>query len=234
VKFTPTEGGEITGMLSVSDNAVGSPQEVTLTGTGQDFTIGPYNLAHTMPAGFTAAYDLQVAPAGGFNQTVALACSGAPQQSSCSVTPASTTLDGRTHAVITLRVTTAAPAVQAPGNKMPPAGKGWPQGLPLGWLLALSGLLLLLTTAVAARNRALRSRPAESDACRNAMLRTGLAAPLATLLLLTLLWGACGGGGSSFVAPQPTGGTPSGTYVITVTATSGQLTHGLTVKLTVH
>jgi hypothetical protein len=92
VKFTPTTGGEITGMLSVTDNAVGSPHQVVLSGMGQDFTIGPYNLAHTMPVGFTAVYYLQVAPEGGFNQTVSLACSGAPQQSSCSVTPASTTL----------------------------------------------------------------------------------------------------------------------------------------------
>jgi len=56
---------------------------------------------------------------------------------------------------------------------------------------------------------------------------------MGVLALLTLMWIACGGGGS-FVASPPTGGTPSGTYTITVTATSGQLAHGLTVKLTVH
>jgi hypothetical protein len=199
---------------------------------GQDFYIGPYNLAHTMPVGFTAAYYLQVAPEGGFNQTVSLACSGAPQQSSCSVTPASTTLDGRNQATITLRIATTAPAVQAPSNRMPRAGKGWPQGLPPSWLLALSALLLLLLTAVAGRHDALRSRPAESEACRNALLRMRFAISISALLL-TLLWGACGGGGG-FISTSPAGGTPSGTYVITVTATSGQLTHGLTVKLTVH
>jgi hypothetical protein len=84
VTFTPTKAGEISGMLSITDNAWGSPQQVALAGIGQDFGIGTYNLVATIPAGATAAYDLAVWPEGGFNEAVSLACSGAPQQSSTS------------------------------------------------------------------------------------------------------------------------------------------------------
>lgn len=52
------------------------------------------------------------------------------------------------------------------------------------------------------------------------------------LLLLTVLWAACGSGGT-FVSSPPAGGTPSGSYVITVTATAGKLSHAATVQLTV-
>ncbi|HEV2426019.1 MAG TPA: FG-GAP-like repeat-containing protein, partial [Terriglobia bacterium] len=85
VTFTPSVAGKFNGMLSVADNAPGSPHQVTLSGTGQDFAIGPYNLSQTIPAGMTTAYDLKVKPLGEFNQTVSLACSGAPAQSTCSV-----------------------------------------------------------------------------------------------------------------------------------------------------
>ncbi|HEY6289974.1 MAG TPA: hypothetical protein VI455_00205, partial [Terriglobia bacterium] len=55
---------------------------------------------------------------------------------------------------------------------------------------------------------------------------------VAVVLLLVLVWVACGG--SSAPPPHtPTGGTPAGNYVITVAATSGSLTHSLTVQLVV-
>jgi len=216
VTFTPSAAGEITGMLSITDNASGSPQQVTLSGVGQDFGIGPYNLTTTIPAGWTAAYDLAVWPAGGFNQTVSLACSGVPQQSSCTVTPTSTTLDGRNHAVITLRVLTSAPA-----SVPTPAGR--PLSQPPGWLLAATGSILgfLIMLALEARRR------------RTPRLRLRLRTPAGALLLLVLLWVGCGGGSSFVVPPTPTGGTPSGTYVVTVTATSGHLSRAVTMQLTV-
>jgi len=65
-------------------------------GPAQDFTVGPYNLTQSIPAGATASCALKVGPEGGFSPTVALACSGAPAQSTCSVTPASTPLEAGT------------------------------------------------------------------------------------------------------------------------------------------
>ena len=40
VTFTPTAGGAANGVLSVSDNATGSPQTIPLTGTGQSLWSG--------------------------------------------------------------------------------------------------------------------------------------------------------------------------------------------------
>jgi hypothetical protein len=39
ITFTPTAGGAASGSLSFTDNAGGSPQTISLTGTGQDFTL---------------------------------------------------------------------------------------------------------------------------------------------------------------------------------------------------
>jgi hypothetical protein len=56
--------------------------------------------------------------------------------------------------------------------------------------------------------------------------------PLATLFLVLILQAAgCGGGGSSQPAPK---GTTAGTYAVTVTGTSGNITHATTASLTVN
>jgi hypothetical protein len=41
VKFKPTTSGTLTGAVSISDNASGSPQKITLTGTGTDIQLTP-------------------------------------------------------------------------------------------------------------------------------------------------------------------------------------------------
>lgn len=213
VTFSPSAAGTVSGTLSIADTALGSPHNVALSGVGQDFTIGSYDLTRTVSAGLTAEYNLLVRPLGGFNQAVALTCSGAPQQASCSVTPTSTTLDGRNAAAAVLRVTTTAPASVLPTGDRPLSA-------PSGWVLALLGSILLLTLlASAVRNRL------TFDFARRLRLLT----PLAAAALIVLLWIACGGGGP----PPVTGGTPSGEYRITVTATSAHLSHAVTVQMTV-
>ncbi|HEV2425649.1 MAG TPA: hypothetical protein VGZ29_12545, partial [Terriglobia bacterium] len=126
-------------------------------------------------------------------------------------------LDGRNYAVIELKVTTER------ASSAPPA-RNRPLGLPGSRiaLLAEMGALLLALTVMLNRVRA-RSF---------AGLRPRIMASLGTLLLLTIAWIACGGG-PAFVFTPPSGGTPAGSYVVTVTATSGHLSHAITVKLAV-
>jgi Putative Ig domain/Abnormal spindle-like microcephaly-assoc'd, ASPM-SPD-2-Hydin len=55
VTFTPTAAGNVTGTISVTDNASGSPQTVTLSGTGTttSYTLTGYCFYAVDPAGIT-------------------------------------------------------------------------------------------------------------------------------------------------------------------------------------
>jgi hypothetical protein len=55
VKFTPTTSGSLTGSVSITDNASGSPQKITLTGTGTDIQFTPTSLNFgNQPVGTTS------------------------------------------------------------------------------------------------------------------------------------------------------------------------------------
>jgi hypothetical protein len=90
VTFKPTAAGTRTGAVTITDNAVGSPQTVALTGSGEDFTFtaapGSSTTATVSPGG-TANYTLSVAAVGGFDQNVTFTCAGAPSEAACTVSP---------------------------------------------------------------------------------------------------------------------------------------------------
>jgi uncharacterized repeat protein (TIGR03803 family) len=212
VSFTPTTGGPLTGIISINDNASGNSQGVNLSGTGEDFIMGlaagaPQSA--TISAGGNASYSLSVTPTGGFSQTLTFGCTGAPLLATCSVSPSPVTLDG-THAVsLTVSVTTTAGTLIA--------GRVWktPSGLPGTGLVCLYALVSLLALWLAARN--------------GKTFRLRLAC-LSMLLVAGLMCCSCGGGSSS---PQGFPGTPSGSYTLTVTATSGNLSNSTELTLIV-
>jgi hypothetical protein len=108
VFFDPMQAGTIDGRLTVTDNASGSPQTVSLTGMGQGFSMASSGSSTaTVSAGQTANYSISISPAGGFKQTVALSCTGAPTGARCSV-PASVTLNGSSPTMVNVTVTTSA------------------------------------------------------------------------------------------------------------------------------
>jgi uncharacterized repeat protein (TIGR03803 family) len=207
VFFDPTTAGTRSGTLTITDNAPGSPQAVLLTGMGQDFSIaaGSQTTATVTP-GQSARYMVSVAPGGGFNQMVALSCSGAPAQSTCSLSPSSITLEGTAVATAVMTVTTAgsSAALTQP--------IGWPPTEQrFGVWLTLSGTLgLTIFLNVAGWRRERRG------------LLTGLLFLFLVAIGSTML--ACGGGNGS--SGGGGGGTPAGTYSLTVT---GTFTSGSTV-----
>lgn len=215
VTFTATAAGTRTGTLSFKDDASDSPQTVSLTGQGQDFALTARTTSQTVAPGGTATYDLQLMPEGGFSQEVTTACSGAPKGTTCTVMPASVTLDGTSNASISVKVATTAVSMVGPGsgNFVPP-----PSGsLPLVAWQALFGLLGLLAVAnFSPKGRGVRTL-----------------ASFATLALLVSLWAACGSGSSTMTTARNSNATPAGTYTLTVTSTSASLSQSAQLTLTV-
>ena len=200
VTFTPTASGTRSAAVSVSDNAPGSPQVAALSGTGQDFSLTPSGSGTaTVAPGQTATYTVTVTPGGGFNQTVDLSCSGAPAQSTCTVS-SSVTLDGVNPSMATVSVVTngSAMGLTLPVNAPPISGifSRW---------FEVSGILGLCILA------SLRGR----GLARSPQLVCGLT--LACLLSMGITMSACGGGGNK---SGGSGGTQAGTYTLTVTGTS--------------
>jgi hypothetical protein len=206
VTFSPQAAGVRAAIIQITDNALNSPQSVSLSGTGivaPGFTIGVGSggsNSSTISAGQSATFNLALTPAGSFSGTVTLTCNVTPAATPapvCSV-PGSVNVSGSSATSVTVTVSTTAPgsAGSGPAILLPP----W-VGL-MGWTLALGAFGLLFVGG--------RRRPQ-------------LAA--AVIILVFIATAGCGGGGSSSSPPPASGGTPAQTYTATVTATSGSLSH---------
>jgi len=136
VTFTPSATGSFSGSLSVADNASGSPQVSSLTGTGTvppDFTITATPGAQTVSRGGVATYSVSVSSTNGsFTNAVALTATGLPggtiSFSPASVTPGSSSAQS----AMTVQTTT---QLAAGKNRLPQ----WPFAAP-----AFAALLPLL------------------------------------------------------------------------------------------
>lgn len=212
VVFSPTAPGARTGALAVTDDADGNPHTVALQGTGVDFTLTVDPGSQAVMPGKQTQYTLTLTPQGGFQQTVALACSGAPATVTCTLPAATEPLDGVHPITETVTVATTAASWQlpraAPGNR----------NLPLAGLSLLALLLGWAGRWIAAQRR------------------TGWAIAVLTAGWLCLA-GCGGGGGGGGIGGGGSGpahpGTPAGSYSLLVTASAGSLQHTATITLQV-
>ncbi len=209
VQFTPSLVGTRSGTLTVSDNVQGSPQTVSLSGTGADFNLTTPSSQDTITAGASATYTLSVSPVGGsFSNAVSLNCSGLPANATCKFSPGAVT-PGASGASSTLTITTTASSASASPawpSRNRPALAAWMQ---------LQGLGLFGLVLAGSKKRA---------------KRLPLFILLALLILGMLFMSGCAGG--TGIAPQSGSGSGT-TYTITVTGSSGALQHSLPLTLTV-
>ena len=205
VTSVPQSPGSQNASLNVADNAPDSPQTVALTGIGQDFSLAVAPGTTSVTPGQAGNYTVTVSPLSGFSQKVTLTCSGAPPQSTCTLNPSSVTLNGSSNATANIAVATSGTSAELiyPGRTSPP-------GLLALWLAPLSlGLVVL-------------GRP-DGGQGGTRLLRV---LALVCLFAVGFSVSSCGGGGSSKGGGS---GTPTGTYVVSVTGTfssgSAELTH---------
>ena len=112
VTFTPVNYGKRTATLVVTDNALNSPQSISLTGFGPYFTVAASPTSLKITRGTAKTTTISVAPFGQFNQPVNFSCSALPANTTCSFAPNPVTPDGTNTAtsVLTVQTSSTTPA----------------------------------------------------------------------------------------------------------------------------
>jgi len=223
VSFTPLATGARSASITLTDDAPGSPQTVTVQGTGAT----PFQLnsspqsstSATITAGQTAQYSLQINPGTGFTGNVSMTCTGAPVGATCVLSTGTLTISSPNPVSFTVTVPTSGNATgQLPVNEIPRFYWG-PAPLPLAM-----ALLSFVLWVVSLRERRI-------------MRRFVILASLALVIFAAAISG-CGGGSAQETlqpAPPPALVTPKGNYTIIVTATANNLpSQTISLSLTVN
>jgi hypothetical protein len=211
IVFAPTAAGPVAGALTFTDNAASGVQTTTLSGTGLDFTLISTGVSSATVAGSGASvtYAMQLSSLNGLSGNVALSCTGAPANSTCTAVPGVALLGTTTP--VSMTIETAVPTVAA---LAPPAGPFRASSAAKAVLLAL----LLLPVAFFHRRRYPR---------------------LARLLVLMSTLGVLSSCGAARAIPNTgtTGGsgtpTPAGTSTLIVSASAAGLTHSVNLTVVV-
>jgi uncharacterized repeat protein (TIGR01451 family) len=209
---TPGNAGSysVTAQVSNSNdtNPSGSSATANFQASGYKLGISPY--AQSVAAGQLTTYSLTLTPTqGAFGANVSLSCGSLPGGATCTFAPSSTImLNGPQTATLNLQTTP---------QPVPVANSGaWRGPLYALWLM-VPGIAWLGLGAGGKRRRSGK---------KNRLL--GLLT-LGVLFALVLLQPSCSSGKT-----QPTvSGTPTGTYLLTATATSGSFSQSVSFSLTV-
>ncbi len=211
--------GARSAQVVITDNASGSPHMVSLSGTGvsvtpSDFAVSAMPQSAGLSSGQSAIFILSVTASGGFNQNVTFACSGLPAGASCSSAPASVAPGASSAATTTLTITTTLRSAAI-------------FRMPLSYLRyrTVESFLLcsLLYISICTAKKAHQIRP------------PAVLTPWFASILNVLVFSLVGCSSTNSVGPvqSPGSGTPAGNYSVSVTASSGNLTHQLALSLTV-
>jgi hypothetical protein len=102
--FAPTVGGARSGALTLNDSAASGTQTAALSGVGIDFTLVSTGATSvTVTSGTSATYTLLLTAPAGVSGSTAMACTGAPSHSLCTVTPSAPALGGSVSILVTVQ-----------------------------------------------------------------------------------------------------------------------------------
>ncbi|MGB6134933.1 MAG: choice-of-anchor D domain-containing protein [Acidobacteriaceae bacterium] len=216
----PSAAGPVTGAMTISATNLPSALTVSLAGAAEDFSIATTGSSSAVvTSGQTAAFTLQLSGLGGTSGTVTLACSGAPQNATCSFglaqNGACPAAGNATVPVSGANTSTASVCIATGVAPSTTSAQHTDREQPWGRGLSLLAMVLPLPFLALRRKR--------------------LAALLALAAVLVLIPAGCGvnaSSGSGGTKPPPNA-TPPGAYVLTATGTMSNLTHSVALNLTV-
>lgn len=209
VVVTPSVAGvlENNGTANVTGTSYGAAPNPAPTVNVNDFTITAAPAAVTIPAGTPASYTVTLNPTGNIPNSISVACgSGLPTGSTCTATtnPFPNLSNGAASTVLVISTTA----------RVTTTTRLWRGGPVYATWLPLSGLALLGAGIGGKRSRGRRIL---------------MALLLCGFFSLILFQPGC----SSSSTTTTTSGTPAGTYIVTVNATSGSATRSTTVTMVV-
>lgn len=177
-----------------------------------DFSITANSAAGTIASGQSTNAILTLTPSNGFDQSVALTCSGLPAGASCAFAPASLTVNSSV-ATSTLTISTSAATALnylAPDATLP---------------TVLAAIFIPFCTG--------RRRRLAAGFLTLVCLSTVLLHGCGGDSIQTTISSGSGSSSGSSSSGGSTGGTPAGTYNVTIMATGGSISHTLNYILTV-
>ncbi len=193
VTFSPSATGTAAASVMISDNAAGSPQSVALTGVA----VAAPSIGLVLPSGSSSSATVTAGGTAKYALSIGGAGMGGETSITCTGAPTGAAC---TVTPSSLNVSATSPssiAVSVTTLASTNAALSHPRGNI--WILGAGAVGFVLLPI-----------------CRKKRYANYLGVlPLTMLLMLS----ACGGGGSGSVPPSQGGGTPSGTYPLTVTAT---------------
>jgi uncharacterized repeat protein (TIGR01451 family) len=190
---------------------VGGPGNIVFAQTSVSATMSDFSISVNPPnfsviqAGDTAIYTVQLTPNPLYQSPISLSCTGNPTNSSCNFTTSPVTLNSSSGATTTLNLTTQARPVTTPAMLL------FTRSIFATWLV-IPGLMVF---GAGTKNRRRRRIMGIFMLCM--------------LFGLLLFLPAC----SHTTTPPLTGGTPAGTFNVTISASSGSDAKSQTVTLTV-